>query len=153
MIRKFLLWSACPGRVLVLLGGISERLGPLSRRPSQAGERVLFPSAWPLFIVYACPQSDFSMLIFSIFERRQQVLVSISSVSTPWAIRWVQCLHCLIACSKRGLPGRECLTLLEWTRLAQILQPELWSQLLPRTLGPAFLYVSSSFLSALIMAH
>lgn len=35
-----------------------------------------------------------------------------------------------------------CLTRLEWTGLAQLLLPELWSQLLPRPPRPAFLYIS-----------
>lgn len=45
---------------------------------------------------------------------------------------------------RRGFlsPWEGCLTLLEWTSLAQLLLPELWSQLLPWPPRPAFLYIS-----------
>lgn len=45
---------------------------------------------------------------------------------------------------RRGFlsPWEGCLTLLEWTSLAQLLLPELWSQLLPRPPRPASLYIS-----------
>lgn len=45
---------------------------------------------------------------------------------------------------RRGFlsPWEGCLTRLEWTGLAQLLLPELWSQLLPRPPRPAFLYIS-----------